>query len=161
ETLDRYGFTDVERPVIDELTAGTSLHELEAAHRDLDPRMVQAIVYALFSCQACEISEAPPMPRAATKSKRSIPIPTALDPEHGPRVGGESVSETHSDATARAAHADAEHRACLDRQPLSNAAANAADRVAHVVVAVARARQRSRRRRRGAQQAGLAAAAEQ
>ena len=73
ETLDRYGFGDAERTVLVELTAGTSLHELEAAHRELDPRMVQAIVYALFSCGACEISEAPAMPRAATVRKEEPP----------------------------------------------------------------------------------------
>lgn len=69
DTLDRYGFSEAEATVLVELTAGTSLHELEAIHRELDPRMVQAIVYALFSCQACQISDAPAMPRAATVQK--------------------------------------------------------------------------------------------
>ncbi|CAN5751998.1 hypothetical protein BH11MYX3_BH11MYX3_38380 [soil metagenome] len=64
--LDRFSFTDAERPVLVELNAGTSLHELEAAHREIDPRMVQAVVYALFACGACEVSDAPAMPRAAT-----------------------------------------------------------------------------------------------
>ena len=66
DVLDRFGFSDAERTVLVELHAGTSLHELEAAHRDMDPRMVQAVVYALYACGACEISDAPAMPRAAT-----------------------------------------------------------------------------------------------
>ncbi|MBA3463567.1 MAG: DnaJ domain-containing protein [Deltaproteobacteria bacterium] len=84
DTLDRYGFGDAERTVLVELTAGTSLHELEAAHRELDPRMVQAIVYALFSCGACEISDAPAMPRAATVRKvqtgAAAPEPVSFGP---------------------------------------------------------------------------------
>lgn len=66
DVLDRFGFTDAERTVLVELRAGTSLPELEAAHRDMDPRMVQAVVYALFACGACEISEPPLVPRAPT-----------------------------------------------------------------------------------------------
>ncbi|MBX3159784.1 MAG: hypothetical protein KF773_27690 [Deltaproteobacteria bacterium] len=48
--LPKYGFGDTERPVLAALRDGTSLPELEALHRELDPRSAQAIIYALASC---------------------------------------------------------------------------------------------------------------
>ena len=51
--LEQFGFGTEENPVVKHLLEGASLPELEAAHRDLDPRMVQAIVYALMACGAC------------------------------------------------------------------------------------------------------------
>lgn len=53
-SLEQFGFGTDERPVIQSLRAGAGLPQLEAAHRDVDPRMVQAIVYALMSCGACD-----------------------------------------------------------------------------------------------------------
>ncbi len=89
--LDRFGFTDAERTVLVELGPGTSLHELEAAHRDIDPRMVQAVVYALFACGACEASDAPAMPRAATVPSVHKPVPgSGLAPGYG-RPGTEDA----------------------------------------------------------------------
>jgi hypothetical protein len=61
DELPRYGFEPGAHPVIEALKLGTSLPELEASHRELDPRFAQAIIYALVSCTACTIS-----PRAAT-----------------------------------------------------------------------------------------------
>ena len=118
--LDRFGFSDAERTVLVELRAGTSLHELEAAHRDIDPRMVQAVVYALFACGACEISDAPAMPRAATvqvpggAKPRAPSSPPALPagyarPEsapYGPFVGHTSTEDRQ--ANARAPRAESE-----------------------------------------------------
>ncbi len=92
KVLDRFGFTDAERTVLVELRAGTSLHELEAAHRDIDPRMVQAVVYALFACGACEISDAPAMPRAATVTSVAKPAPATQ--------GSGPQRATHDDAFA-------------------------------------------------------------
>ena len=63
EDLPRFGFEPSAQPVLDALQAGTSLPELEATHRELDPRFAQAIIYALVSCSACMIP-----PRTATLS---------------------------------------------------------------------------------------------
>ena len=55
DELPRYGFEPAAQPVIEALKLGTSLPELEASHRELDPRFAQAIIYALVSCTACVI----------------------------------------------------------------------------------------------------------
>lgn len=51
-TLSRFQFTPKERALVDALREPTSLAELEASHRDHDPRGIQAVVYALASCSA-------------------------------------------------------------------------------------------------------------
>ncbi|MBC7976908.1 MAG: DUF4388 domain-containing protein [Myxococcales bacterium] len=55
DELPRFGFEPNAQPVLDALQTGTSLPELEAAHRELDPRFAQAIIYALVSCSACVV----------------------------------------------------------------------------------------------------------
>ncbi len=89
EAIDELPFFDFEpsaHPVLEALKAGTSLPELEASNRELDPRFVQAIIYALVSCTACEISPrtAPPQP----SPPRPAP-PTPRDPS-APRLPAES-----------------------------------------------------------------------
>jgi len=51
----RFGFTVLEQPILESLRTMTSLAELDARHRDVEPRIAQAIVYALVSCGACEV----------------------------------------------------------------------------------------------------------
>jgi hypothetical protein len=51
-TLDGYNFTREESPLLATLRSPTSFAELEANHREIDPRAVQAVVYALASCSA-------------------------------------------------------------------------------------------------------------
>jgi hypothetical protein len=74
DELPRFGFEPGAHPVIEALKLGTSLPELEASHRELDPRFAQAIIYALVSCTACVISPraitAPPVQHTAKLSPR-------------------------------------------------------------------------------------------
>jgi len=81
--LPRYGFTGDEQPVLDALRDGTSGPELEAVHRDLDPRMIEAVFCTLAVCDAVikvevaapqEISlDRTPTPREPTMTR--VPTP--------------------------------------------------------------------------------------
>jgi uncharacterized protein DUF4388 len=80
DELPRYGFEAAAQPVLDALRFGTSLPELEASNRDVDPRFAQAIIYALVSCTACVIPQ-----RTATQTARAMTPPTgarALTPRN-------------------------------------------------------------------------------
>ena len=80
--LARFGFTDAEQPVLEALRRGSSGPEIEARYRELDPRMIQAILYALASCGAVArvsspaVTAAAPKP-AAKQPTKPPPIPKA------------------------------------------------------------------------------------
>ena len=75
EDLRQFGFTDVERAVIDGLRGGAGLAALETP--ETEQRMVRAVVYALASCGAvtCESGLRAPArkPAAATPPPRRAP----------------------------------------------------------------------------------------
>jgi len=64
---DRYGFTEEEVPILEALCAGTTLPELEARHRSIDPRIAQAVIYALVCTGACEASGGVALMRVSTE----------------------------------------------------------------------------------------------
>ncbi len=73
--ISRFGFTEIEQPVLAALRTGTSGPELEALRRELDPRMVQAVIYALAACGAIRrIAPTPPMTRPTTEQTSCVPM---------------------------------------------------------------------------------------
>jgi hypothetical protein len=75
DKVDRYGFGNSEQPILAALAEGTSLAELEATQREIEPRTMQAVVYALCATGACDATGGkpverpaePPVPRTATR----------------------------------------------------------------------------------------------
>ena len=79
-TLEHYGFTGAEDEILDALRKGTTLVELETVHRELDPRIVHAVIYALVACDACEATHrgSDPRPqRALSATRPDIEMPRA------------------------------------------------------------------------------------
>lgn len=77
--LSRFDLGEAEQPVIDALREGTSIPELEASHRDLDPRMVVAVLVSLAACDA--ITQATLLTRVPTPQDASVArAPTPREP---------------------------------------------------------------------------------
>jgi hypothetical protein len=53
--LPEYGLAGHELPILDDLRVGTTLPELEAKYREIDPRNMQALIYALVSCFTVDV----------------------------------------------------------------------------------------------------------
>ncbi|MDX2093683.1 MAG: DnaJ domain-containing protein [Kofleriaceae bacterium] len=73
EDLRQFGFGEVERTLLEPLTAGAGLAELEAT--GADQRVVRAVVYALVACNACnvEMTARSPAPPRRTPSTTAAP----------------------------------------------------------------------------------------
>jgi tetratricopeptide (TPR) repeat protein len=69
--LPRFGFGDAEKPVLEALRGGTTVAELEARRRELDPRMISAVIYTLATCGACG--------RGAFASNGLAPFPRPIE----------------------------------------------------------------------------------
>ena len=75
--LGRFELGEAERPILAALRTGTSAPEVEARHRGVDPRRVQAVFYALATCGALV-----KLPRAAlpTRARGSVDLERRLTP---------------------------------------------------------------------------------
>ena len=72
DDLAQFGFSAAEKPVLELLLAGADLRQLEAAGAGIEQRTVRAVVYALASCNACDIEA---LPRSTVSSNPGIPLP--------------------------------------------------------------------------------------
>ena len=76
--LARFGFAGAERAVIDALRTGTTIPELEARQRELDPRMIEAVIYALAACGAARSTD--PATEVADEMPECVPMLIGSDP---------------------------------------------------------------------------------
>jgi curved DNA-binding protein CbpA len=77
EDLPQFGFTEADRPVLERLQVGATLDELEAD--GVEPRIARAMVYALVSCNACEVASAAELEAAGVRPAR-MPRPVVEPP---------------------------------------------------------------------------------
>jgi hypothetical protein len=99
--LTGFGFTETEAPILDALRGGTNLAELEARHRDVDPRAAQAVIYALATCDAVVCCE-PPVIAAATEVvfERTEPVMTRVPTPRSPTIAMSSAAVSPGGAPA-------------------------------------------------------------
>jgi tetratricopeptide (TPR) repeat protein len=87
EDLRQFGFGEPERTLIEPLTKGADLGELEAT--GVDQRVVRAVVYALVSCNACNVEMTP---RSPAPPRRAAPTTAAPYRKHTPTAGPRQVT---------------------------------------------------------------------
>ncbi len=103
--LPQYGFTEVDKPVLQDLIAGANLADMTGDHPEVGERGVRAIVYALVSYGACEVSHTEvPTNRPRKPTAAPAPIGQILPPRPS------SVTNT---PTFRKAHPVAEDAATV------------------------------------------------
>ncbi|CAN5784005.1 hypothetical protein BH11MYX3_BH11MYX3_27090 [soil metagenome] len=101
--LSRFDLGEAEQPVLDALRDGTSLPELEAVHRELDPRMMQAVLVALAACDAIvqsDLAGRVPTPREPTMTR--VPTPRQQTMSCVPMLIGEDPEVTPKRLVTRA-----------------------------------------------------------
>ncbi|MBA2539534.1 MAG: hypothetical protein H0V17_07865 [Deltaproteobacteria bacterium] len=98
-----FGIDPPELPILDLLVGGTSLPALEAKHRELDPRSVQAVIYALVSCRECiATNPVEPVVRPRTPTPQS---PDGISVSFRPRTGEHTIPDSIAIAVPRTATA--------------------------------------------------------
>lgn len=86
--LARFELGDAEQPVLEALREGTSIPELEAMHRELDPRMTLAVLVALAACDTiihAELLTRVPTPQDASLARTPTPREPTLTRVPTPR----------------------------------------------------------------------------
>ena len=129
DELAHFGFTEVEQPVLAALRLGTSVPDLEATRRDIDPRMAEAVILSLALCDALlevTVTRVPtpreptitrvPTPREPTMS--AVPMMIRQDPTMTPvppaRAGSPRLQD-QAETRAPVAPRTPTHRTMSDR----------------------------------------------
>jgi hypothetical protein len=89
--LSKFELGEEEQIVIDRLHDGTSLAELEANHRELDPRMIEALLCTLAMCNAVTQHDLPSAPIAVGTSP---PPPSSVIPSGLAKLGQNTMPRT-------------------------------------------------------------------
>ena len=101
--LTRFGFDETVQPLIDALSHGSNLPELEAKHRDVDPRTLRALIATLVACEQCEaFFEAAVTPTVLSPELPPIAFKKTLDGSYSETsVGRDVVAEPITYRVAR------------------------------------------------------------
>lgn len=100
EELPQFGFTELDKPVLQALTTGGNLANLTVGHPEVGERGVRAIIYTLACYGACEVSSSevptnrPPKPSSGPTPTRG-PDPTMLPPRPGSITDAPTLLKAH------------------------------------------------------------------
>ena len=108
--LAQYGFTELDKPVLQELIGGANLAEIEGDHPEVGERGVRAIVYALAAYGACDAAVKPvpsnrprkPSVPPVRQSSPNIPVRTrtvSVPPQNGQPTPPPTISRTATPPT--------------------------------------------------------------
>lgn len=132
--LTTFGFGDGELRLVDTLREGATIPELEARHRDIDPRAMLAALYTLFAVGAVQVTAPPRTPQtpnppiiarapATGRGRRSSVAPPyvalargtqdSLQPPPSTKTNAELAAEA-AERASRALAADKPEAAVLD-----------------------------------------------
>jgi hypothetical protein len=78
--LHKFGFCDGEWPLLAALRDGISMPELEGLHREIDPRTMQAAIYALVVCGSARVTAPPRTSTGDWETKTPPPLPRTPTP---------------------------------------------------------------------------------
>jgi len=97
--LAQFGFTEADKPVLQKLMTGANLDDLEVSAQDgVGSHGVRAIVYALVSCNACEV-ETQPRPVIGRTARETLERPalrTTAPPIARKSTGGSNPPPTQN-----------------------------------------------------------------
>jgi DnaJ-domain-containing protein 1 len=104
--LAQFGFSEPDKPVLQKLVAGSNLDELEVSAVDgIGAHGVRAIVYALVSCNACEV-EAQPRPSMGRTTRETFERPAVRTTTSPPRSARGSTNPPRDTTQSRTTSAD-------------------------------------------------------
>ena len=75
--LARFELDEADQPILEALRRGASVAEVEATHREIDPRRIQAVFYALATCGALVVAP----PRTRTHARGSVDLERRITPQ--------------------------------------------------------------------------------